>query len=356
MLYYAGDGYLLRYVIAPFLVSLFLAAGLTYVLRPLSRRLGILDRPGEHKQHGVPTPTLGGISVFCAFLAGCLASGPPSSSLLVILQAAALLVVVGCCDDIWGVPAKLKLGALFLGTVWMWLHGLHLHAFGWSGLAALLSTFLWVGLISSSFNGVDNADGAAGGLAAISGLTSFVISWVTWQHDLAVVSLVLAGSSLGFLIFNLPNPKATIFLGDGGSLFLGFGLAGITVLGNWTEEGWKSAVVAALLVFVPLFDFLFILITRGLDGRYKTLGDPISMCGRDHSSHRLRHLGLNPKQVLFVLYGAALWAGLLAIGIALKPELLNPQRLFSFVVAIILVGLALKASGLPPGAFPNQER
>lgn len=339
---------------APFLLSLFLAAGLTYIIRPLSRRLGILDRPGEHKQHEAPTPTLGGISVFCAFLIGCLASGPLSDSLVVILQAATLLVVIGCCDDIWGVPARLKLGALFVVTGWLWLHGLHLDAFGWSGIPALVLTFLWVGLISSSFNGIDNADGAASGLAAISGLTSFVISWVSWQHDLAVVSLILAGSSFGFLMFNFPNPRATIFLGDGGSLFLGFGLAGITVLGQWTEEGWKSAVVAALLVFAPLFDFLFILITRGLDGRYKTLGDPISMCGRDHTSHRLRHLGLSPKQVLFVLYGAALGSGLLAIGIALNPELLNPQRLFAFVIAASLLGLSLKASGLPPGAFPEQ--
>lgn len=345
--------YVLRHVVWPFALSFGLAMLLTFIIRPLSKSWGLLDRPGEHKQHESPTPTLGGVPVFVAFLIGCLASGPLGTPILVLLQAAAVLVITGVCDDIWGVRAKIKLGVLFLGTAWLWKFGLHLNAFGWGGGLALILTFLWIGLVSSAFNGVDNADGAAGGLAAISGLSTFAISWVTWQHDLAVISLVLAAACLGFLVFNFPWPRATIFLGDGGSLFLGFGLGGLTVVGHWTNFGWKSAVVALLLVFVPLFDFLFILISRGLDGRYRNLEDPIRMCGRDHSSHRLRHLGLSSLQVLAVLYGAGILSGGLALLIVLRPYVLTPLTAGLGVLVVLGMGFALKSTGLPPGAFPE---
>lgn len=343
--------YLIRHVLWPFLVSIAVASGLTYVVRPLSRAFGLLDRPGEHKQHEAPTPTLGGIPVFAAFLAGCLASGPLSNGVIVILKASALLVTVGVLDDIRGVRAKLKLATLFLATSYLWWNGLHLNAFGWAGALALILTFLWIGLVSSAFNGVDNADGAAAGLAIISALTTFAISWVTWQRDLAVISLVLAGSCLGFLIFNFPLPRASIFLGDSGSLFLGFGLGALTVIGNWGELGWKSAMIATLLVFVPLFDFLFILITRGLDGRYRSLEDPIRMCGRDHSSHRLRHCGLTSRQVLAVLYGAAAVTGCFAYQFTVHPESLNSTTVTVGLAVVAALGLVLKLAGLPQDAF-----
>lgn len=343
--------YLIKHVLVPFLLSLGTSWALTFFIRPLSRALGLLDRPGEHKQHEAPTPTLGGVPVFLAFWVGCLASGPLTRPVQVVLQASALLVAVGVLDDVKGVRAMHKLATLFLATVWLWIFGIHLNAFGWGGPFALILTFLWIGLVASAFNGVDNADGAAGGLASISALATFAISWVTWQRDLAIVSLVLAGACLGFLVFNFPRPRASIFLGDSGSLFLGFGLGTLTVLGNWSSIGWKSGVVAGLLVFVPLFDFLFILITRGFDGRYRSLEDPIKMCGRDHTSHRLRHLGLSPRQVLAVLYSFAALAGLLALEIVLHPELLTAATAGLTCSAIACLGLGLKSSGLPPNAF-----
>ena len=346
--------YLLRYVAIPLLVSVVLSSILTYVVRGLTHRFGLLDKPGEHKQHAAPTPTLGGLPVFLAFLAGCMLAGF-SPRLGCILQASAALIVVGVCDDIWGVRAKLKLGTLFLATAWLWWNGIHLDAFGLTGLGALLVTFLWVGLISSAFNGVDNADGAAGGLAIISAVATFAISWATWQRDLATVSLVLGGACFGFLLFNFPWPRATIFLGDSGSLFLGFGLAAFTILGEWSSVGWKSGFIGLLLVFVPLFDFLFILVSRGLDGRYKSWEDPIRMCGRDHLSHRLRYVGLSPRQVLAVLYGAGALSGLAGYAIAVRPELLTVQMVQFCLGAMAIAGLACKQIPLPRDAFV-QER
>jgi len=346
--------YLLRHILGPFVLTICASVGLTYVVRNLTRSMGLLDRPGQHKQHAAPTPTLGGLPVFIAFSLGAWLSGPLSSNLVTLLAASLLLVSVGVVDDIWGVRAKLKLTALFFSVFLLWREGIHLDAFGLVGFASLSLTFLWIGLVSSAFNGVDNADGAAAGLAVISAAATFWISWQTWQHDLAVVSLILAGACIGFLVFNFPMPVATIFLGDSGSLFLGFGLASITVLGEWSVVGWKAACVAVLLVFVPLFDFLFILISRGLDGRYRTWEDPIKMCGRDHLSHRLRYLGFSPRQVLVVLYGLSVAAGYGAFLVVRDPAVLTPIVLWRFVSLVGLLGVALKATGLPPDAFVEE--
>lgn len=346
--------YFLRYLALPLGVSFAISAGLTLVVRSSAHRFGLLDKPGEHKQHEAPTPTLGGIPVFLAFLVGCLLSGPLTKPILCLLQSSVVLVAVGVCDDIWGVRAKLKLGVLFFGTFWLWRQGIYLDAFGLIAPGALVLTFLWVGLVSSAFNGVDNSDGAAGGLAFISAVSTFCISWMSWQRNLAVVALVLAGACLGFLVFNFPRPRATIFLGDSGSLFLGFGLAFLTILGEWSAVGWKSGCVALLLVFVPLFDFLFILVTRGVDGRYKHWEDPIKMCGRDHLSHRLRRLGLNSKQVLVFLYGLGALAGACAVAIVREPEILTLGRLAQGVLACVVLAAGLKFVPLPPDAFPER--
>ena len=111
--------------------------------------------------------------------------------------------------------------------------------------------------------------------------------------------------------------------------------------------------MALLLVFVPLFDFLFILITRGLDKRYRHWEDPIKMCGRDHLSHRLRYLGLSPRQVLVVLYGMAILSGLTAFAVARNPELLSLQSLLQGSAAILVISLGLKLVPLPKDAFAD---
>lgn len=337
-----------------FLCSLGVSLLLTFSVREGTRRLGWLDRPGEHKQHAEATATLGGLPVFVAFVVGCALAGPVPEEIRNVLEACGLLMAIGLLDDVRGVPATIKLGSLMMATAWLGLGGIHLDTFGWSDVPAGVLTFFWIGLVSSAFNGVDNHDGAAGGLAAISAFAVFAISQATHQTHLAGCSLMLGSACLGFLKFNFPLPRASIFLGDCGSLFLGFGLAVLTVLGQWSTIGWKSAVVAVLLVLVPLYDFLFILITRGLDGRYRNwIVDPIKMCGRDHTAHRLRYLGLSPRQVLASLYGAGILAGLAAFAIVEDPSRLNPAVTFGALVFLLIIGRKLKSVPLPPDAFPE---
>lgn len=278
---------MLALVLKPFLVALAAGVLATWLVRALARRLGAVDTPGGHKQHALPVATLGGIAVYLAFVAGILARGEMSRPVMTMLQAGAFLVLVGAIDDLRGVGARVKLGCLALACLYF-------------DPQHFVFTFLWLGLIASAYNGVDNADGAAPGLAAIAALAVFAIAWVHWQRDLALIALALAGACAGFLVFN--KPRASIFLGDSGSLFVGFALGAMTLMGH----------VSALVLAVPLFDFALILLARGLAGQYTRWSHPITMCARDHVFHRLRALGLTHWQALGALYGASVGVGLLA--------------------------------------------
>lgn len=347
--------YLLRYVVLPFFCSLAISLGCTWLVREFARKVGLLDKPGAHKQHEQPTPTLGGVAVFLAFAVGVALSGPMGPRLTAILEASALIVVVGLLDDLRGVSANLKLASLGLASWMLWRSGIHLNVFGLQGPLAWLFTFGWLGLVASAFNGVDNADGSAAGLAAISSVFAFMISWKTWQHELAVVSLVLAGACLGFLYFNFPAPRASIFLGDSGSLFLGFGLSTLTVLAQWSDEPWKATMLAPMLVLVALFDFLFILVVRGLEGRYKKWDDPIKMCARDHVFHRLKALGLTGRQAVLSLYAAALLSGSLAFGCVLDPNRLTASVVCRLCIFLTVAALLLMKVRLPAEAYPENH-
>ena len=278
---------MLTLVLKPFLVALLAGIAATWLVRALARRLKAQDNPGAHKQHAAPVATLGGIAVYAAFVAGILARGEMSRPVMTMLQAGAFLVLVGAIDDLRGVGARVKLGCLALACFYFDPHH-------------FILTFLWLGVVASAYNGVDNADGAAPGLAAITALSTFAIAWVHWERDLALICLALAGACVGFLAFN--KPKASIFLGDSGSLFIGFALGAITLMGH----------VSPLVLAVPLADFALILIARGLAGQYKRWSHPITMCARDHTFHRLKKLGFTHWQCLAILYAAAAATGVAA--------------------------------------------
>lgn len=331
----------------PFLSAFCSCILLTFIVRHFSRRTGVVDVPGAHKQHASPTATLGGLAVYGAFLAGILARGAPSPKLHTILLAGTFLVMVGTLDDLRGVSAKVKLACLALAALVLENGGITFWSTSTPGFLSYLCTFLWVGLIASAFNGVDNADGAASGLAAVAGVSTFAIAWVTWQRDLALVSLTLSAACLGFLCYNYPLPRASIFLGDSGSLFLGFILAAMLLLGRWGETSLHSVMAASLVIAVPLFDFAFILIVRGLQGKYRRWSDPITMCARDHTYHRLIVGGLRPRQALALMHGTGIATGFLAYFV-LKIPLPAATAVFAFVCLLFsAIGAGLARIHLP---------
>ncbi|MHB2020246.1 MAG: glycosyltransferase family 4 protein [Candidatus Xenobia bacterium] len=326
--------FLHRYpIVAVLLVAWLFADVLTGLVRRVATRLGALDRPGGHKQHTTPTPTLGGVAVAVGFIAALYVAMRPDPVLHTMLWTAACLVLVGVVDDLMGVSALVKLGVLGALSACLVHAGITLEP-SWPVWAGGLLTFLWIGFVSSAFNGVDNSDGAAGGLAVVVSGTVFAIAWASWQMDLAIVAAGTLGACLGFLRHNF-NP-AKIFLGDSGSFFLGYIISSLLVLGKWSNDPVKAALVAIAILGVPLFDFMLILVFRGLDGKYKTLIDPIVMCARDHTAHRLMALGLSVREAVLVLY----LAGVLCSAVALQMFMAPVPQAIALFVRLLLGALA----------------
>lgn len=327
---------LLQYPVAcVFLAGWFASDLLTPFVRWMAGRIGLVDVPGGHKQHKAPVATLGGIAVYLAFLISILASLEMSRALLALVVGGAVIVAAGVADDVRGVGAVVKLGVIGVATAIL-VHSGTVMTLGLSVAAGTVITFLWIGFVTSAFNGVDNADGSASGLAAIASLSVFAIAWPSWQHDLGIVAAALVGCSLGFLRYNFP--PATIFLGDSGSFFLGFALSAMLALGHWGNSVLKDIIVPITILGVPLFDFMLILVLRGLEGKYRTWTDPITMCARDHTAHRLMALGLSPRETALSLYAAGVLCGSAALWMYTLPD---RQAALVFV---LVVGIALAAA------------
>lgn len=340
-----GNQPLLAVLLGAFAASLVV----TGAVRALAHRMDLLDRPGAHKGHAEATPTLGGLGVFGGFLLALLASDLLTPGVRAFLYGGSFIVLVGLMDDARGVGAIVKLGALAAATALLLDGGVYLRAFALPMPLAFAMTFLWMGLVASAFNGVDNADGAASGLAAISSFFAFCIAWATWQTELALVALALGGACAGFLWWNYPAPRARIFLGDSGSFFIGFCLAAMIVLGEWAGSGLKAVLMGVTLLAVPLFDFGLILVLRGLHGKYRTLADPITMCARDHTHHRLVALGLSPREALLAMYAAAVLTGSCAVAMA------GMGRNSAMVLFLALAGLGLAAAAWLNGAQVDED-
>lgn len=318
----------------PCLITLFVSWVLSYVVREASKRWGALDRPSEHKQHRDPTPTMGGLAVFFSFLLGLLWRGWPSAPLQTVLLASFLIVLVGVIDDTRGVNAVIKLGVLGLATVVL-IQGGILFRFGHGAPVDWTITFLWIGFVSSAFNGIDNSDGSAAGVASIAAGFAFLVAWSTWQRDLALIGVHLAAACLGFLAFNFPRPRATLFLGDTGSFFLGFCLSAMILLGQQGTSGLASPTVVLALIGFPVLDFCFILIVRGLNGHYRKWSDPITMCARDHVFHRLVARGLTPREAVLLIYAIGVLFGAAAVAMSASAEGTRLQE-FSLIWAVVL--------------------
>jgi UDP-GlcNAc:undecaprenyl-phosphate/decaprenyl-phosphate GlcNAc-1-phosphate transferase len=292
--------------------SVFLvAAGLTPVARRVALRLGMVDHPAAHKFHRDPTPYLGGLAVLVAATAGLIAMTVARAEVRIELGAIALggLAVsgVGLVDDWRVLPASPRLAVQALAAVGLWIGGIRLGPTGLWVLDLGLSIFA-VLAITNAVNLLDNMDGLSAGTVGIAALFAFVVAHVEGQHLVALVAVILAGACLGFLPYNV-NP-ARIFLGDSGTLFMGFLTAVVLMKLRLVGEPVATrAAVPLLIVAVPLFDMALVMISRRRGGRRVFRG------GTDHSSHRLVALGATPRQAAAITWGVAVGTGSIALAL-----------------------------------------
>ena len=277
-----------------FLVPLLGAMLLTPAVARLAFKYRLLDHPGGHRVHGNATPFLGGLAVGGGLmLVGVVAAGA-NGQLFTVVGAALVLGVVGLRDDVRTVSPWWRLGFEAAAGVALWLVGVRAGLFLDLAIIGLPLTVLWVVTVVNAFNMIDNMDGVASAIAACSALGIAAIAGDNGDFLVAALALAVAGAGLGFLRENFP--PASIFLGDAGSMFLGFLIAALTLkLDLPVGDAVPRALSIVLLAAVPLFDLTLVVLARAKGRR------PLMAGGTDHTSHRLRHGGAPDRTVLLEL-------------------------------------------------------
>ena len=343
------------------LVAFALSAALVPAAGWLARRYGVMDDPGPRKVHQAPTPRIGGVAVWAAFnlvvLAGYFGvptlsrlawvqthlAGPVAmlqeayrveAKLMALLLGAAIAFLVGFLDDVLGHRFKVgfKLGGQVLAAVVLVAGGIRTDFLYYDPLNVAL-TLVWVVGITNAFNLLDNMDGLSTGVAFVASLVLLLNAWILGEFFISLVLVALMGSLLGFLVYNF-HP-ASIFLGDSGSLFIGFTLASLTLLQRFVSHASSTyfpVLMPVLVLALPILDTATVVFIRLREGR------PIYVGDSRHLSHRLVSLGMSPRLAVCTIYLIALGIGLGAVGL---PHADLVRALFILVQALAVVAVVL---------------
>jgi UDP-GlcNAc:undecaprenyl-phosphate GlcNAc-1-phosphate transferase len=286
---------------------------LAVVGTPLARKLGLyfnmIDQPDpSRKVHTIPTPRLGGVAIFLSTLIVTLLLEERYnvSQLAGILIGATLMSFMGFWDDRFSLHAGIKLVGQFIALILLIISGVSINVLP-HPLLNLMATALWVVGITNAINLLDNMDGLSGGIAAIAAAHFALMCAFTGQYLVGALAVAVMAACIGFLIYNW-NP-ATIFMGDSGTLFLGFMLAAIGIKVDFPQNTpIVTWMIPILVLAVPIFDTTLVTISRLKRGL-----NPLTTPGVDHTSHRLTYAGLTRREAVLVLYVAAFIVGLVAI-------------------------------------------
>jgi len=292
-----------------FVGSLLLAVAGTPLARKVGLRLNAVDQPdARRKVHVVPTPRLGGLAIFGSTLLAALLLGNRYNitQLVSILVCATMISFLGFWDDRFTLPPWAKLlgqlfaaGLLVVTGVSITMLRVPLLNFG--------ATVVWVVGITNAFNLLDNMDGLSGGVAAIAAAYFALMCSFSGQYLVGALAIAVMAACIGFLIYNWT--PATIFMGDSGSLFLGFLLASIGIKLRFPDNvPFVTWMIPLLVLGVPLFDTTLVTLSR-----LRRRLNPMTTPGTDHSSHRLTYAGLTRREAVLVLYIVGFFLGLVAL-------------------------------------------
>lgn len=288
-----------------FLMGFFSVFVLTPFMKKLAFKVGFVDLPTKRKKHEKPMPLLGGVGIFIGFLIGYIGFVRPiDKKFFYILIAAALVIIIGLVDD-WYKTQSREFGILprlvvqIIAATLVYKAGVvfsgynnpftHTYVILPQVLRYLLSV-IWIVGVTTVINWCDGMDGLAGSLSAISAVTLFVVAIVKGQSDSAAMSILLVGTVLGFLRYN--KHPAQIFMGDSGANFLGFMLAIIALDGAFKQTTVISIFIPILSLGVPIFDNIFVILKRFIEGK------PIYKADRSQIHYRLESKGMNEIQVV----------------------------------------------------------
>jgi UDP-GlcNAc:undecaprenyl-phosphate/decaprenyl-phosphate GlcNAc-1-phosphate transferase len=326
--------HIITYIIS-FLSALVLSFLLTPLVKKIAVKKGCVAKPREDRWHKKDTALFGGIAIFVSFIIPyifCVIFLRPSIETTGIVLCGALMFGLGVFDDIKHIKPYSKLMGQIIIASLLVTFGVSIKIIPYQIISMPL-TVLWIVGIVNAFNLLDNMDGLSAGVAAIVGIVLFLCSYLSGNYMVALPALILAGSLLGFLRYNF-NP-ARIFMGDCGSMFIGFMLATITLEGSWEEPTHLVMIlgVPLLVLAVPIFDTTFVTVVRRIASHNVFQG------GKDHISHRMVVLGLSEKKTVLVFYVISVVFG----GISILSMFVRPivTTIFVLLAALTLIYFAI---------------
>ena len=280
---------------AGFILAFVFALYWTPLMRKAAKQLGIVDKPdGALKKQEQATPYLGGLAVFMAFLITVGVFTDFGQDTLGLLLSGCIALMVGLLDDFGAMTPPQKLLGQTLAALVLIKSGTYIKLEFIPVWLAIPLTVLWVVAVSNALNIIDILDGLASGVAAIAALSIAIANFMAGRYAVCLLSVILAGAILGFLRHNF-HP-ATIYLGDAGSLFIGFMLAALSMNAGYTRANLLAVISPVLILGIPLFDLMLVMWIRWRNGIPVMKGSP------DHFALRLRRLKLSVRETAVTTY------------------------------------------------------
>lgn len=326
-----NDHNVLAIILVTFISSLIVVP----IAKVVAIHINAMDEPNERKIHKVPMPRLGGLGIYISFLFGYILYGDITTQMISILIGSFLLLLIGIIDDINSVKARYKLlvqtVAALIVVIYGQIYFTEITIFGLcitfpKIIAYILSTFFIVA-ITNAINLIDGLDGLAGGISSIYFLTIAIIAFILNRLgglDI-ILCLLMLGSTLGFLVYNFPPAK--IFMGDSGSLFLGFMISVIALLG-FKVTTITSLFIPILVLSIPIFDTLLAILRRFIKGQN------IGRADKEHFHHQLLKMRYSPKASILIIYAIDLLFAAVSIFFVLGD---NQIAIIIYAVLMILL-------------------
>ena len=314
-----------------FVIALIVTYVCTPLVRTLAVKIGAIDAPDARKVHQVSIPRLGGLAIYIGYMVSLLYSVKDISSVKGLLIGSVILVAVGIWDDVKQIGPKTKLLGQIVAALMLPIfdNAIHFISIGdhmlYLEYLSIPLTVFWIVGFTNIVNLIDGLDGLAAGISLIACIAIYIVTLQMGQVDLACITLALAGAACGFLRYNF-NP-AKIFMGDTGSMLLGYTMAAISVMGSVKTAATVGLVVPVIVLGLPILDTLFAIVRRRINGR------PVFQPDKGHLHHRLLAMGLTQKQAVLLMYAITAVLGCVSI-VAAKAN---------FTIGLLLVGLILCA-------------
>lgn len=332
----------MSFILIPIITCFILSLLLTPIVKKFAIKIGAIDKPNERKVHTKIMPRLGGLAIFLSFMIGSFIYIPAEFQSWPIIIGAILIALIGFFDDLFGLPAKVKfVGQIFAALVPV-IGGIQIDfiatpsgnviEFGWM---AIPLTVFWIVAITNAINLIDGLDGLAAGVSSIAIFTISALAMAMGNPITPLLGFLLLGSTLGFLMFNFYPAK--IFMGDTGSLFLGYMISVLSVVGLAKSAAIFSLMIPMIILAVPIMDTTFAIVRRIVQKK------PLMAPDKFHLHHCLIRLGFTHRQSVILIY---MLSGLFSLAAILFTRATIWGASILIVTLLIIIELVVEITGL----------